>query len=150
MKILAVRFGLMLLLGSWLGGRVLRVTTHHTVTWPGVTVRAPHGAWNLSSATTIKAWIKNTGRDELKISLRVDNPGADGWKHCLTRQLTLKPGQRDELEAPLPYADKLFTPVKLFGMRQRVPQMRSQTRFVAEGDKAVDDDLIQWLTHRSQ
>ncbi len=98
-------------------GGVLRVTTHHAQPWPGVTLKAPQGEWNLATAAALDMQIKNAGRDDLTISVRVDNPGADGTNHCLTRQLSLRAGESDELDISLPSASRRFLPVKLSGMR---------------------------------
>ena len=110
------------------GGGVLRVSTRHSQPWPGVTLKAPRGEWNLADVAAIAMRIRNTGRDELTVSLRVDNPGADGRQHCLTRQLLLKPGESDEWEVPLPQTSGRFAPAKLFGMRgypAEMPQTES-------------------------
>jgi len=99
------------------GTGMLRVLTHHQAAWPGVTLKAPHGAWNLANATMLTTHIKNPGKEELKLSMRLDNPGADGKQKCLTRQLTVKAGGEADFDVPLPYKSNRFAPVKLFGMR---------------------------------
>ena len=128
------------------GGGVLRVATRHSQPWPGVTLRAPKGEWNLAGETAIDVQIRNTGRAELTISLRVDNPGADGTQHCLTRQLSLKAGESDEMEVPLPFASRRFAPVKLFGMRgfpTEMPQTESSL------DPAHVTQLVVFVDHPS-
>jgi len=57
------------------------------------------------------------GTNKVKVALRVDNPGADGVKNCVSGHLELEPGASGTLTQVL--TRKLTTPppVKLFGMR---------------------------------
>ena len=94
----------------------LVVATGHRESWPGVALPAPDGHWDLSHFGEVVLQIRNTGASPVTVHCRVDNPGADGKKHCVTRSLTLSPGQTDTLKVPLSRAldDKLGG--KLFGM----------------------------------
>ncbi len=94
----------------------LIVATGHRQSWPGIALPAPGGHWDLSSFGQVALQVKNTGARPVTVHCRVDNPGADGTKHCLTGALTLAPGQTDTLKVPLRRAgdDKLGG--KLFGM----------------------------------
>ena len=98
-------------------GRTLRVETGHQQTWPGVTLRAPGGSWDLAAFDRVSILVTNVGRKQLTVYCRVDNAEADGVRHCLTESLTLEAGKSAQLRVRLIRAasDKLGG--KLFGMR---------------------------------
>lgn len=73
--------------------RVLRVSTRVAKGWPGVTLTGPAGGWNLGAAATVEVLLHNPGNAEVKVFCRVDNPGADGTKHCVTGELRLGAGK---------------------------------------------------------
>lgn len=98
-------------------GRALHVVTHHQQPWPGVTLPAPGGSWDLSPFAQVAVRIKNVGTKRFSISCRVDNPGADGVKNCVTSSLRLEPGQADTLRVPLKRGADSKLGGKLFGMR---------------------------------
>ncbi|HEY3324402.1 MAG TPA: beta-agarase [Planctomycetota bacterium] len=79
----------------------LRIETGHAKDWPGITLRAPGGKWDLFKFEAVSFEIKNTGSNEVTVSCRVDNPGADGVKNCITRTTTLKAGGRETLTVPI-------------------------------------------------
>jgi hypothetical protein len=97
-----------------LGEHGLRVATGHREPWPGITIRAPEGRWDLSAFTEVLLDVKNVGQDSIEVNLRVDNPGADGVKHCLTARASLDPGQCKTLSVALACKP-------LFGMRGYPP-----------------------------
>ena len=99
------------------GSRALRVDTTAKEDWPGLTLQAPKGKWDASPFATIQLDVTNLGTNDVKVALRVDNPGADGVKNCVTGHIELKPGASGTLTQAL--TRKLTTPppVKLFGMR---------------------------------
>ena len=98
-------------------GVALRIVTGHKQAWPGVQLAAPKGHWDLSAYSEIRLRVKNTGTNEATIRCRVDNPGADGTRHCVTASLTLPPGQSDTLKVPLRRTSESTLGGKLFGMR---------------------------------
>ena len=98
-------------------GSALRVGAGHQAPWPGITLRAPGGSWDLSSYAQIAADIKNPGTNPVSIFCRVDNPGADGIQHCVTGSLDLSPGQSGTLKVPLKRTGDGKLGGKLFGMR---------------------------------
>lgn len=98
-------------------GSALRVVTGHKQQWPGVTLPAPGGTWNLSAHGQLLLKIKNTGTAKLTVSCRVDNAGADGTKNCVTGSLRLDPGQTDTLKVDLKRSGSDTMGGKLFGMR---------------------------------
>ena len=98
-------------------GLALRVITGHQAPWPGVTLRAPGGFWDLSSYADVALDIKNVGTNQVTVLCRVDNPGADGVQHCVTGSLDLRPGQTGSLKIRLNRIGEAKLGGKLFGMR---------------------------------
>jgi hypothetical protein len=98
-------------------GRALRVVTGHEHSWPGITLPAPNGHWDLSAFGQVALGLKNTGQDRVTIHCRVDNPGADGRSHCVNGSLTLSPDQSGILRVPLKRTGDSRLDGKLFGMR---------------------------------
>jgi len=97
---------------------VLLVSTGHQQAWPGITIKAPDSRWDLTGVQAIVAELKNLSDIPIKIHLRVDNPGADGIKNCITNDITVDPGKVGTLRVALyetPWA--LDKPLKLVGMR---------------------------------
>ncbi len=99
------------------GGSALRVSSGHKHDWPGITLKAPAGHWDLSRQAYLLVDVKNAGQNAVTVSCRVDNPGADGQKNCNTASINLAPGAAGTLKVT-------FTPriaggqgVNLFGMR---------------------------------
>ena len=99
------------------GNTVLHVETGHKQTWPGVTLKAGDRPWNLSSAGYLRADVRNAGENTITVNCRVDNPGADGKKHCTTGSLRLPAGQAGTLLVPLTRPVFERGKIKLFGMR---------------------------------
>ena len=98
-------------------GLALRVGTGHQKPWPGVTLRAPGGSWDLASFAQIAVDLKNSGTNPVTVFCRVDNPGADGIQHCVTGSLDLSPGRTGSLNVPLKRTREDKLGGKLFGMR---------------------------------
>lgn len=98
----------------------LRIETGHKEQWPGITLRAPKGKWDLSKYEYISIDVKNTAGNQITIYCRVDNPGADGDKNCVTDSIALGPGAAGTLVVQLfPTPWRLSEPVELVGMRDR-------------------------------
>ena len=98
-------------------GAGLRVATGHRQTWPGVTLPAPGGHWDLSPYAEVALTIKNAGTNAVTLFCRVDNPGADGTDHCVTHSLSLARGQIGVLNVLLKRTSYDTLGGKLFGMR---------------------------------
>jgi uncharacterized cupredoxin-like copper-binding protein len=98
-------------------GAALAVATGHTMEWPGIILKAPKGAWDLSKFTHIAVNVKNTGTSAVTVNCRVDNAGADGVNHCVTDRVTLKPGEAGTLTVRFVRRPPALAGVKLFGMR---------------------------------
>ncbi|MBL9136632.1 MAG: beta-galactosidase [Verrucomicrobiales bacterium] len=99
------------------GTRRLRVTTGTREAWPGVAMVAPTGRWDLSSNAWVAVRLRNSGTREIKVFCRVDNPGADGERLCVTADLTLAPGTSGSLRVPLERWRAETLGGRLFGMR---------------------------------
>jgi hypothetical protein len=96
----------------------LRVQTGHAAPWPGVTLKAPKGRWDLSPYEHLALEVTNRGRERITLHGRVDNPGADGTNHCVMDQITIDPGAAQTLTVRLfPVPWKLDAPLELVGMR---------------------------------
>ena len=99
------------------GGSALAVATGHKAPWPGVTLMAPRGWWDLSAFEGIALDVRNTGAGAVTVNCRVDNAGADGTNHCNTGGITLEPGRSGTLEVGFKRKSAVVEGVKLFGMR---------------------------------
>jgi len=100
------------------GGGKLILQTGRRQTWPGVTLKAPAGRWDLSAYEYLAVEIRNLGRTGASIYCRVDNPGADGRSNCVTERISLDAGQTGRLIVrlhPTPWV--LSEPVDIIGMR---------------------------------
>jgi Beta-galactosidase len=95
----------------------LRVATGHSTTWPGITLPAPGGQWDLTAYAYVTLALTNPGTNSVTVNCRVDNTGADGTDHCVTHSLSLRPGQKGTLSVPLKRAGDRTLGGKLFGMR---------------------------------
>jgi len=96
----------------------LRIETGHEKPWPGITLKAPAGKWDLSKYEYISIDVKNVSDQAVTVSCRIDNPGADSSKNCVTDSITLAAGEQGTLIVqifPVPW--KLSEPLELIGMR---------------------------------
>jgi len=96
----------------------LRIETSHEKPWPGITLKVPDDKWDLSGYEYICVDIKNAADQAVTVSCRVDNPGADGSKNCVTDSITLASREQGTLTVnifPVPW--KLSEPLELVGMR---------------------------------
>jgi hypothetical protein len=98
-------------------GSALRVATGHQQSWPGVTLPAPGGRWDLSAFGQVLLEVKNVGTNRVTVFCRVDNPGADGSKNCVTGSGGVNPGQTETLKVELRRNGDDRLGGKLFGMR---------------------------------
>ena len=98
-------------------GPAFLIRTGHQQTWPGITLRAPGGHWDLSLQDQVSLRVKDVGTNPVVVYCRVDNPGADGQQHCVTGSLRLEPGRTGTLKVPLQRTSGDQLNGKLFGMR---------------------------------
>jgi len=96
----------------------LRIETGHEKPWPGITLKAPAGKWDLSGYENISIDVKNVSKEPVTVSCRVDNPGADGSKNCVTDNIKLAGAEQGTLTVRIfPSPWKLSEPLELVGMR---------------------------------
>ncbi len=96
----------------------LQIRTGHEAPWPGITLEAPDGKWDLSARETISFEVTNRGEHPVTVNCRVDNPGADGVNHCITDHVNVPPNGSATLTVrvfPVPW--RLDAPLELVGMR---------------------------------
>lgn len=96
----------------------LYISTGRENRWPGITLKAPKGHWNLAKYTELTIDVQNTGSNKVNITCRVDNPGADGQKNCVNGTINLDPGKKGTLTVrfhPTPWV--LSEPTEIIGMR---------------------------------
>jgi len=96
----------------------LCIETGHKSQWPGVTLKAPAGKWDLSKYEYVSLDVKNLGAEPVTVSCRVDNPDADGNKNCVSDSITLNSRSAGTLVVrifPTPW--RLSEPMELIGMR---------------------------------
>ncbi len=98
-------------------GSVLRVSTGRRRPWPGVILRAPNGSWNLADFGEVDVELRNAGAQPVRVHCRIDNPGADGTRHCVGDSLQLPVGGSGILKVALKRASDDRLDGKLFGMR---------------------------------
>ena len=94
----------------------LRIVTGQNHRWPGITVPAPSGRWDLAPFARIEVRLRNAGAGPVQVSVRVDNPGADGNRNCINASIELPPGKAETLSIPLPRKETELAK-RLYGMR---------------------------------
>jgi hypothetical protein len=104
-------------LGKLDGQPAWRVDTGPAQPWPGVTLKAPAGHWDLSAFASVTLKVRNAGASAVTVHCRVDNPGADGTDHCVAASLELASGKTATLTVPLTRTSPDKLGGKLFGMR---------------------------------
>jgi len=96
----------------------LRIELGHQAPWPGVTLKAPQGKWDLSSYECVSLDVANRSEQPVTVYCRIDNPGANGTEHCVTDQVAVDPGASQTLTVHIfPTQWKLDKPLELIGMR---------------------------------
>lgn len=98
-------------------GSALRITTGSNQPWPGVTLPAPNRPWDLSPFARVLVSLLNSGTNSVTMHCRLDNPGADGKSHCITRSIAIEPGKTADLDVPLTRSAQDTLGGRLFGMR---------------------------------
>ena len=99
------------------GGSALRIASSHREAWPGITLKAPKGRWNLSKYAYLALDVTNAGSNEAHVCCRVDNPGADGIVNCVTGRIVLESGASGTMKVELTRKAPNAIRGKLFGMR---------------------------------
>ncbi|MCC7374912.1 MAG: beta-galactosidase [Verrucomicrobiales bacterium] len=105
---------------EWIGeptSRRVRVQTGTNEPWPGITIQAQGGPWDLRSNAWVVVRLRNAGPKDAKVFCRVDNPGADGEHFCVTADVTLAAGASGALRVPLSHQGIGTLDGRLFGLR---------------------------------
>ncbi|MFQ6096912.1 MAG: beta-agarase, partial [Armatimonadota bacterium] len=99
------------------GGSALRIASGHDQDWPGITLKAPEGRWDLSKYEAVALEVKNVGGNDVTVACRVDNPGADGVRNCNTGHIMLKAGESGTLKVMFKRKPPRDPNIKLWAMR---------------------------------
>ena len=92
----------------------LRITVQAKGSWPGVTIPAPAGTWDLSAYEFIALDVRNADNHDIDVFVRIDNPGANGHEHCMTERIGTQADQRVTITIPIRRVSA--SPIKLVGM----------------------------------
>ena len=99
------------------GAAALRIATGHAQSWPGITLGAPGGRWDLSAFEYLAVDLKNVGPNRVKIGCRIDSPGPDGKASSCRGDIELQPGEAKTFKVALQRRLPTALAPKLFGMR---------------------------------
>ena len=99
------------------GDTVLRLSTGHDQQWPGITLRAPGGHWDLSRFAHVAVDVANVGTNLCDVHCRIDSPTDKGERISVTGNVSLAPGETKTLVIPLKRQLPQHLAAKLFGMR---------------------------------
>ncbi|MCG3197629.1 MAG: hypothetical protein GHCLOJNM_02117 [bacterium] len=81
--------------------------------WPNVEFRAPQDGWDWSGYLGVEVEIENPETVPIRVSMRVDNEGANGLEHCNTATALAAPGKL----TPLRLIFNTGQSERLWGMR---------------------------------
>ncbi len=98
-------------------GKALMVVTGREYEWPGVTLKAPGGRWDLSPFERILLDVKNVGVAKVNVQCRVDGPLSDSEPYSLDGDVSLAPGEKRTLTVELRRRAPAELAKKLIGMR---------------------------------
>lgn len=120
----------------------------HQQDYPGITLPAPKGHWDLSPFLCVEVDLRNPGTEEVTINGRVDNLGADGIHNCVTDRIVLAPGESGTLCIYLRRIKPDWIKVELPRMRGRPWHMAENWLKPGEGtiDKANVTDILIFVT----
>jgi len=99
------------------GNAAIRVRTGHSHRWPGVTLKAPAGHWDLSAAEFVGVEVTNTGTQPLRVSLRVDSPDGKGGSDYVQDSAEIPARQTRTVTTRLQRRLPKELASQLFGMR---------------------------------
>ena len=107
------------------GSLALQLATGTNDNWPGITLPAPQGHWDLSKFKALEIDVSNTGSNQVHVNCRVDNPGADGTNHCNNGGIDLMPGKSGTIKVTFNRAPEKYKNIKIIGMRGTPFAMRA-------------------------
>jgi hypothetical protein len=94
-----------------------QVNTGHEADWPGITLTALDGPWDLSTFEKVALVVRNADTKTMTVNCRVDSPGGDGEKNSVTDRVELAPGETKELSVRIKRLLPKRLAEKLYGMR---------------------------------
>ncbi len=68
--------------------------------YPSIAITQPSGKWDLGTYDTILMDVRNLASTPVRVLLSLNNPGADGRKHCNTESVTVPAGSKGVLSVP--------------------------------------------------
>jgi len=83
---------------EWHGRRVMRVSFDR-VDWPNVFFRAPNETWDWSAYEGLEVDVYNPGSSMVNVSIRIDNPGGNGFTGSWVNSGTALPGEWSTIRA---------------------------------------------------
>jgi len=98
-------------------GKTLMIVTGREHQWPGVTLKAPGGHWNLSPFERVLIDVKNAGLERLRVHCRIDGPGSQAEHYSSTDAVALEPGETGTISVELRRRVPADLAKKLVGMR---------------------------------
>lgn len=125
----------------------LRIRTGHKKKWPGITLDAPAGKWDLSKNKWVRLNVQNHDTEPVKVYLRVDNPGSDGKKNSITENVKVAPGESIPLMVTVGGQVYLDKKIEIIGMRgsplgsQRIDPSNITRLFVFVSQPQSDHDF---------
>jgi len=99
------------------GAPALRLATGHTNDWPGITLSAPQGRWDLSAFEYVALEVANVGSGGVEVSCRIDGAAGGGAADSITDRISLEPGAKKTFQVTLRSKLPPELRSKLFGMR---------------------------------
>jgi hypothetical protein len=103
--------------GEHKDGRVLRLSTGHIRDWPGITLEAPDGRWDLSKFAHVAVDVANVGTNQVDVNIRLDTPDHEGKRIWVTGKASLEPGEKKTVTVALKRRLPPQLESKIFGMR---------------------------------
>ncbi|MBN1393638.1 MAG: beta-agarase [Pirellulales bacterium] len=98
-------------------GRALTIITGRDTPWPGITLKAPGGRWDLSAYRRILLDVKNVGVARINVHCRIDGPVSNEEFYSLTENVAVEPGEKRTLSVELRRRAPAALAAKLVGMR---------------------------------
>jgi hypothetical protein len=95
----------------------LRIRFGHKDRWPGITIKAPQGHWDLSTFAEVVVEVRHIRGERVRFGCRLGSPGPDGSAVFTQATRELGPGEAGTLRVPLRRALPPALAGKLFGMR---------------------------------
>jgi len=96
------------------GGGTLLVVTGHTEAWSETALRKTSGYWDLSKYESVAMDVRNVGKTQVRVFLRIENPWVDGQKLTAVHGLSVEPGMTEHIVVPL---TRKGPDIGLFGMK---------------------------------